>query len=300
MTPTAVIIPGTPLLLPGATGQPVPDVIAVQQAVGDALTALRPTAPSADGDRSPNGSAPDGTVHIVAADPHLSAGAAPQRWASDTRDGLAGFGFPYASAEPTTSPVTAPAVHSSSHAPTTRVSGPADTAELGPAAAGLTDSMIACSSGDPDTSAADAVLPTGLAVGRAMAKRHLPGRSVALWAVAATGSAAAAVTLGNQLTHDDVIVVADGSACLGLKPPRGMHPDAEGVQRRIVAALAGGDGAALLAITEDEAATVHVTGRAALHALAGWANRTTPQARLVYEAEPWGVGYVVARWRYQR
>lgn len=313
MTVTAVTIPGTPLLLPGATGQPVPEVAALRTAVRQALrhgcrdqpttgehhqqdhpgqfgskvsgqpqnagsnTSSQRSATSHTTTQAETTSWPPNQVHIVATDPRLPPSSPAQSWPADAPDSLAGFGF---------------ALHSQGPRDPQGVAAPPPASSANNQAT-WADDHLACMN-QPQT------LPTGLAVGRAMVGQHLPGVSMSLWAVAGTGPTGPAHALGQQLTKNPLIVVADGSACLGPKPPRGIHPQADAVQRRLVAAVSSGDVTALQTITPAEAEEVHMTGHNAWAVLAGWAQHTTPQARLIHQAQPWGVGYVVALWERQQ
>ncbi len=95
-----------------------------------------------------------------------------------------------------------------------------------------------------------------------------------------------------------LLVVADGATTLTAKAPGGFHADAQRWQDDLVAAVGGDLDARSRVVTwpATDAAAVGIDGRAvyqvALAALDGaW------DAENCYAAAPFGVGYVVSRWR---
>ncbi|CAM5535484.1 hypothetical protein GCM10010329_28760 [Streptomyces spiroverticillatus] len=93
-----------------------------------------------------------------------------------------------------------------------------------------------------------------------------------------------------------LLVMGDGSACRTLKAPGYLDERAEGFDAGAARALGDADTAALLALDEDLAYLLKVSGRAPWQVLAGAAEGTGLGGQLLYEEAPYGVGYFVAAW----
>ncbi|MFM9134420.1 MAG: hypothetical protein ACKOT0_03125 [bacterium] len=116
--------------------------------------------------------------------------------------------------------------------------------------------------------------------------------------------AAACATLGRSLAEGRdiaLLVVGDGSARRDEKAPGYLDPRAADFDARAVAALASGDPEALLALEPDLARELLAAGRAPWQVAAGAAQEAAPAdgwtAQVLLEEAPYGVEYVVARWR---
>jgi hypothetical protein len=143
-------------------------------------------------------------------------------------------------------------------------------------------------------------LPLALAVA-AWALDGLPIRPVAAvtvpsWVTPADAAAAgrAIVEGAGAIRRLGVVAIADGSARRGERAPGGPHPDAEAFDARIAAALRAGDLPALLTLDPTTCAELMVGGRAPLQVLAGAFAGHHVAGRLLYDAAPYGVGYLVA------
>lgn len=108
-----------------------------------------------------------------------------------------------------------------------------------------------------------------------------------------------AVALGRELTgtaNVSLLVMGDGTACRSAAAPGYLDPRAEGYDTAVRDALAAADLAALRALDPALDDDLLVGGRAAWQVLAGAAEGGTWQARIRYDAAPYGVAYVVATW----
>jgi len=120
--------------------------------------------------------------------------------------------------------------------------------------------------------------------------------------VAADASPADCAALGRSLAGEadrvGLLVLGDASACRGEKSPGYADPRAEDFDAAVATALAKADTQALLAIDPQVAAELLAVGRAPWQVLAGAAHENTyPQAELLHDSAPYGVGYLVASWR---
>ncbi|MGH8822992.1 MAG: class III extradiol dioxygenase subunit B-like domain-containing protein [Jiangellaceae bacterium] len=93
-----------------------------------------------------------------------------------------------------------------------------------------------------------------------------------------------------------LLVMGDGSARRSTEAPGYLDPRAETFDASVVEALRAGDPAGLLAIGPDLARDLQAAGRAAWQVLAGASAEVLFDAEVVYDAAPYGVGYVVAVW----
>jgi hypothetical protein len=107
----------------------------------------------------------------------------------------------------------------------------------------------------------------------------------------------AAIVAGD--TRTAVLVMADLSAKLTEASPGYLDERAPGFDRAVVRAIEETDAGALLAVDGHLAAELWCSGASALWGLAGAAQGVEPgslTARILYDAAPYGVGYVVATW----
>lgn len=141
-----------------------------------------------------------------------------------------------------------------------------------------------------------------------------PSLSVAAWLLERTGWSAAPVrglAVAESLTGEDaartgrelvaadrlaLLVMGDGSARRTLKAPGYLDERAEPFDAEVARALGHADPAALLALDATRAAELMAAGRPAWQVLAGAAHGADLQGDLLYDAAPYGVGYLVATW----
>ncbi len=120
------------------------------------------------------------------------------------------------------------------------------------------------------------------------------------YAVAPGESPASCAAAGADLTSAGrifLLVLGDGSARRSIAAPGHLDLRAQAWDGAVAAALAEGDAAALLALDCGLAADLLAVGRAAWQVLAGAARLgPRPKARVLYDAAPYGVGYLVATW----
>jgi hypothetical protein len=107
-----------------------------------------------------------------------------------------------------------------------------------------------------------------------------------------------AAALGAALARDDVALLAmgDGSARRSLAAPGYLDPRAEPYDAAVARALRDADAEALLALDPADDAALLVAGRPAWQVLAGAARGARWRGELIYDAAPYGVGYLVATW----
>lgn len=141
-------------------------------------------------------------------------------------------------------------------------------------------------------------LPLSLAVGTWLLDEGGTRASTAWLEIAARESPRECRRLGTELAaaHDALLVLGDGSSRRGVEPPGGADERAEAFDAGVAAALAAGDGDALLSVDPGLAVELGAEGRVAWQVLAGWAQHRTTRGRLTYDAAPFGVGYHVATW----
>ncbi|MCT2590587.1 class III extradiol dioxygenase subunit B-like domain-containing protein [Streptomyces sp. N2-109] len=93
-----------------------------------------------------------------------------------------------------------------------------------------------------------------------------------------------------------LLVMGDGSACRTLKAPGYFDERAAAFDAAAGTALGAADLAGLLALDEELAYELKAAGRASWQVLAGAAEGAGLSGRLLYDAAPYGVGYMVASW----
>ncbi|MFG1696447.1 hypothetical protein [Nonomuraea sp. NPDC049309] len=150
---------------------------------------------------------------------------------------------------------------------------------------------------DMTTEGGEPVLPLSLTVGRLLLGGDGPD---ALRSVAFDASPEECAALGEELAGGPgrvaLLVMADGSACLGPRAPGRYDEAAEPLNDLIAAAIAAGDPAPLAAIDPGAADRLWVSGRSALQVLAGAAGGKTYEGRLLMATAPYGVGYFAGCW----
>ncbi len=110
--------------------------------------------------------------------------------------------------------------------------------------------------------------------------------------------AAACLRLGADLRslgdRVGLLVMADGSACRSLRAPGYLDPRAAAFDAVLEEAVRGGDLGPLRAMDPDLARELLVAGRAGWQVLAGAMPGRAPSTEILYEADPFGVFYLVA------
>ncbi|MCI4064897.1 class III extradiol dioxygenase subunit B-like domain-containing protein [Micromonospora sp. R77] len=147
-------------------------------------------------------------------------------------------------------------------------------------------------------------LPLSLLVGAWLLRRTPPGRPTT-WRMATVAAdaptldcAARGARMGSAQQPWALLVMGDGSACLGSKSPGYDDPRAEAYDEGVARALAGADAEALLGLDPVESAELKVAGRAAWQVLAGAVRAAGGDWRgeLSHHSAPYGVAYFVANW----
>ena len=143
----------------------------------------------------------------------------------------------------------------------------------------------------------EGALPTALEIGREFdTVAVLPGDT--LWSIAADASPRQCAELGRRLTTGGpsiLVCVADGPATLTEKAPGHLQPDAAPFAAGLARALADGDTTALAGLDPATCERLWMRGRPALQVLAAAAPDLAGE--LVAEESPFGVQYLLARWR---
>ena len=110
--------------------------------------------------------------------------------------------------------------------------------------------------------------------------------------------AAACLRLGADLRalsdRVGLLVMADGSACRSLRAPGYLDPRAAAFDAAIADAVRSGDLAPLRAMDSDLARELLAAGRPGWQVLAGAMPGRAPSTEVLYEADPFGVFYLVA------
>jgi len=146
----------------------------------------------------------------------------------------------------------------------------------------------------------DRPVPLSLLVGTWLLRRA--GMSAEPVTVDVDAEPQACVRLGERLAADPrrlgLLVLGDGSICRGVRAPGYDDPRAPGYDARVSRALADVDTDSLLALDPELSAELGVAGRAAwqVAAAAVWASGGGWAGRVLYDAAPYGVAYLVATW----
>ena len=144
---------------------------------------------------------------------------------------------------------------------------------------------------------------------------HGPALGAAAWLLGRTGWGAAPVEglgVGEQLGRDRcaergreiaasaprvaLLAMGDGTACRTLKAPGYFDPRAADFDAAAARALQAADVPGLLGLDEELAHELQASGRSSWQVLAGAAEGAGLDGRLLYDAAPYGVGYLVAAW----
>jgi hypothetical protein len=108
------------------------------------------------------------------------------------------------------------------------------------------------------------------------------------------------VQVGREIAAPDqriaLLVMGDASACRTLKAPGYLDERAAGFDAEVARALGSADVPALKALDTTLARELKASGRASWQILAGAAEHTDLAGSLLYDAAPYGVGYLVAAW----
>ncbi|MFF5187798.1 class III extradiol dioxygenase subunit B-like domain-containing protein [Streptomyces sp. NPDC000345] len=162
----------------------------------------------------------------------------------------------------------------------------------------------------------DMAVRLGRAGTHAPSARELPASlAVAAWLLERTGWSAAPVEglgvgeplgvercvetggeIGARAERVALLVMGDASACRTLKAPGYLDERAAPFDAEVARALGAADLEAIKALDAGLARELKAAGRAPWQVLAGAAEGAGLQAALLYEAAPYGVGYVVATW----
>ena len=98
-------------------------------------------------------------------------------------------------------------------------------------------------------------------------------------------------TIGDRV---GLLVMADGSACRSLRAPGYLDPRAAAFDAVIADAVRSGDLAPLRSMDSDLARELLVAGRPGWQVLAGAMPGRAASTEVLYEADPFGVFYLVA------
>ncbi len=143
-------------------------------------------------------------------------------------------------------------------------------------------------------------LPLSLAVGAWLLGRAGWTGDVPAQSVSESSPAEECRRLGSQLAQETdrlgLLVMGDGSASRPTAAPALVDNRAEGFDAVVGDALRTADPTALMALDPVLATELRAVGRAAWQVLAGAAGEAVFDADLLYDAAPYGVGYLVAVW----
>jgi hypothetical protein len=153
----------------------------------------------------------------------------------------------------------------------------------------------------PFTVGTDPVLPLSLTIGKWLLAGAASPVPPVTWQAIASGTAAAdCLSLGEKLAalapRVALLAMGDGPGCRARGVPGATHPDADGYDSQVTAALAAADPGALAALDPGRDQELFVAGRAAWQVLAGAASASAFTADLGYAAAPFEVSYYVATW----
>jgi hypothetical protein len=117
----------------------------------------------------------------------------------------------------------------------------------------------------------------------------------------ADSHAASGAQIAGSADRVAILAMGDGSAKRTTEAPGYFDERSGAFDAAVVAALAGGDAATLLAISHEVAADLWVAGLPAWQALAGALDpEAVVEAQVAYDDAPRGVGYLVVDWRVSR
>jgi hypothetical protein len=168
---------------------------------------------------------------------------------------------------------------------------------------GIPDPGSAHPGSAPDSAAA-AVLPLSLTIGKWLLTNAGPGSSqarVAWWGIAADTPPAQCLTLGEKLAalapRVAMLALGDGPGCRARDVPGAVDPAADRYDAQLAAALAEPSPDALASLDPKTSDDLFASGRAAWQVAAGAAGHDDFAATLGYAAVPFEVSYFVANWR---
>jgi len=140
-----------------------------------------------------------------------------------------------------------------------------------------------------------------LTVGGWLLGRHTWSGPLEAWQVASDTEPAQCAVLGAQIAalaeRVGLVVLADGSARRGVRAPGYLDARAAPYDDALADALAHGSPEALIRLDAALADELMMAGRAPLQVLAGAAADASWHGRVLYRDDPYGVTYLVARWR---
>ncbi|OLZ63268.1 hypothetical protein AV521_39495 [Streptomyces sp. IMTB 2501] len=102
--------------------------------------------------------------------------------------------------------------------------------------------------------------------------------------------------IGARAGRVALLVLGDASACRTVKAPGYLDERAAPFDAEVARALGAADLPAIRALDPGLARELKASGRAPWQVLAGAAENTALSGSLLFEAAPYGVGYVVAAW----
>lgn len=148
-------------------------------------------------------------------------------------------------------------------------------------------------------------LPLSLTIARWLLERVGWTGRVILQEVSVTASVPDCLELGHSLDQQagpDAawLVLGDGTTRRGIRSPGFQDSRAEGFDAEVAKALTGADPDALAALDPALADELGCAGRACWQVIAGALDQPgAATATLRFEGAPFGVGYLVADWRFQ-
>lgn len=152
----------------------------------------------------------------------------------------------------------------------------------------------------PRLCAGQPILPLSLTVGAWLLADHGWSGDRQGYGVSGFTSPDDAARIGRELATLDervaLLVMGDGSYARDEKAPGYVDGRAGPFDARVALALGDVDRAALLALDDALARELGAAGRASWQVLAGAADDAEWVGRVLYDAAPYGVGYLVATW----
>ncbi|HEX9625253.1 MAG TPA: hypothetical protein VF979_12815 [Streptosporangiaceae bacterium] len=144
-------------------------------------------------------------------------------------------------------------------------------------------------------------LPVSLGIGGWLLDRVGYGGERLLRSVADSEPAEGCAEAGRELAalpgRVGLLVMADGSACRGLKAPGYLDERSAGFDAEVERAIRAGDLKALLAVDAQVARELMAAGRPAWQVLAGALEGKVVASEIRYCDDPFGVAYLVASMR---